>query len=180
MIGIVGLPDCYIVSVLRYILVCKDFHYIDISYLLSQRIPNLNTEIQSFFILKVVSENSNRTSMECRFLGIFIRIICLAVAGVLFIRGCWRYLQDESSTQMEYRKFHETKRDTYPTITICIWNDKLEDKLGLYDREKLNKTYGIKEPGEYINFLEGHIWEDKMIEVDFDDVTLEIKDRIIV
>ena len=79
---------------------------------------------------------------------------------------------------MEYRKFHETKRDTYPTITVCIWNDKFEDLLGLYDHEKLNKTYGIKEPREYINFLEGHIWTDEMIEVDFDDVTLEIKDRV--
>ena len=79
---------------------------------------------------------------------------------------------------MEYRKFQESKRDIYPTITFCIWNGRFEDKLGLYDREKLNKKYGIKEPGEYISFLKGHIWEDKMIEVDFDDVTLEIKDRI--
>ena len=81
--------------------------------------------------------------MTGQFVGYLFRIICLAATGALFLRGYFKYLEDRSSTQIEYKTFHDTKRDIYPTITLCIWNNWFKKQTGLYDREKLNKKYEI-------------------------------------
>ena len=111
-------------------------------------------------------------------LGYLFRIICLAATGALFLRGYWKYLEDRSSTQIEYKTFHDTKRDIYPTITFCIRNSEFKNQTGLYDRQKLNEKYEIKDPLEYRDFLRGYIWKDKFAGVNYDDVTLDIKDRV--
>ena len=116
--------------------------------------------------------------MNFRFVSKFFRILCLVITGYLFHRGCKRYVEDQSSTVIEYRTFQETKQDIYPTITLCTFIDALKNRLGLYDRKKLNEIYDIKDPWEYINFLEGNIWEDKMMRVNYDDVTLDLRDHI--
>ena len=79
---------------------------------------------------------------------------------------------------MNSKTFHDTKRDIYPTITLCIWNNWFKKQTGLYDREKLNKKYEIKDPLDYINFLQGYIWKEELAGVNYDDITLDIKGRI--
>ena len=116
--------------------------------------------------------------MKCQFLGKVFRTICLGATGALFLRGGLKYFKDESSTQIEYRTYQDTERDIYPTITLCIWNNGFEQQLGLYDRKVLNETYKINDPLEYIHFLDGYIWQDEMIGVNYDDVTLNIEDRV--
>ena len=49
---------------------------------------------------------------------------------------------------------------------------------GIYDRKKLNETYGIKDVSKYIKFLTGDLWDDKMVGVKYDDVTFDIKDPV--
>ena len=117
--------------------------------------------------------------MEGGFMFKLFRIICLVATGALFLRGCTKYSNDNSSTQIEYRAFNVSKTDIYPTITLCIGNNNPEIyQFGLYDLNKLNETYKIHDPREYIDFLSGYIWRDKFAEVDYDDVTLDINDRV--
>ena len=115
--------------------------------------------------------------MKCRFVGKLFRIICLVATGYLFLRGGWKYFEDESSSKVEYRTFlQDQERDIYPTISLCIHSSI--HKSGLYDRTKLNETYAIEDPSKYQKFLEGAIWDDRMAEVRYDDVTVDIKDRV--
>ena len=116
--------------------------------------------------------------MQYQFIFKCFRIICLLVTGALFLRGGLKYLEDKNNTEIEYRTFQETHLDIYPTLTLCVWNDVFKMTFGLYDREKLNKTYKVKDPLEYMKFLDGIIWDDEMVGVDYDDVTLDIKDRV--
>ena len=81
-------------------------------------------------------------------------------------------MENESSSLVEYYTFHDTERDIYPTISICIYG------IGIYDSNKLLKKYGIKHPLEYMAFLEGESWANKMVNVKYDDVTLDIEDRV--
>ena len=114
--------------------------------------------------------------MECLFVGNVLRIICLVATGALFLRGGWKYFEDESSSLVDYRAFQNTIRDIYPTISLCFYNSK--DNLGMYDSTKLNSTYEIKDPGEYTKFLSGDLSDDSMVGVRYDDVTTDIKDRV--
>ena len=117
--------------------------------------------------------------MECVFLSEIFHILCLVAAGILFVRSVKDYVQGESSSEVRYRKFHQqNNKDIYPSISLCIWNDPFGRTLGFYDRKKLNDTYGIIDPLEYTRFLQGDIWQDKMLGVKYDDVTFDIKDRI--
>ena len=116
--------------------------------------------------------------MQCRLLGKFVCLLCLVATGALFLRGCSKYLQDKSSTVIQYRTFQDTEKDIYPTITLCFWNDVFRRKVGIYDLTKLNDTYNITNPWEYINFLGGEIWKDEMVGVNYDDVTLDIQHRV--
>ena len=115
--------------------------------------------------------------MECRFVGNFFRTICIATTGALFLRGGLKYFEDESSSLVKYRSFfQDSKRDIYPTLSLCFHTSG--PKSGLYDGAKLNETYAIEDPVEYQRFLEGTIWDDSMLEVRYDDVTFDIKDQV--
>ena len=115
--------------------------------------------------------------MECRFVGNFFHTICIAATGALFLRGGLKYFEDESSSLVKYRAFFQDKnRDIYPTLSLCLHTSG--PKSGLYHSARLNETYAIEDPEEYQKFLEGAIWDDSMVEVRYDDVTFDIKDKV--
>ena len=49
---------------------------------------------------------------------------------------------------------------------------------GLYDKRKLNETYKIENRTRYISFLNGEEWDTEMLKVDYDDVTIHLKDYV--
>ena len=113
-----------------------------------------------------------------RYLRNCFRILCLVATGALFVRGGWKYLANESSSLITFETFQRTEKDTYPSVSICTWTYVAENMLGIYDRKKLNETYNVHDPWEYIKFLEGDIWEERMLGIKYDDVTIDIRDRI--
>ena len=110
--------------------------------------------------------------MECHILGKFFHILCLVATGYLFRHESLKYFRNEDSSLVDYRTFHETERDIYPSISICFYG------MGIYKSQKLNETYGIEDATEYVKFLMGDIWNDDMLEIKFDDVTFDIEDRV--
>ena len=104
--------------------------------------------------------------------GKSFQILCLVATSYLFIHDGLKYLKDEDSSLVEYRMFHDSKRDIYPSISICFYG------LGVYDRKRLKETYEIEDAVEYMKFLNGDVWNATMVGVKYDDVTIDMKDYI--
>ena len=106
------------------------------------------------------------------FYGIF-RIICILAALRLTIKGVSKYLKNEDLAQVDYRKFHESPKDMYPTITICLHG------LLIFSSSKLSSIgVGINET-TYSMFLMGKHWDERMVRIDYDNVTIDIDDYIL-
>ena len=68
--------------------------------------------------------------------------------------------------------YHQSEKDIYPSLSLCFQG------MGIYDADKLNKIYGIKETREYIQFMQGRVWKEDLLDVTYDDVTIDLKDYI--
>ena len=59
-------------------------------------------------------------------------ISCLVVAISLTSWCIYEYSKDRDVTEIRLRKFHETKEDIHPSITICSLNPFWEEKYRIY------------------------------------------------
>ena len=105
-------------------------------------------------------------------LASIFRFLCLILTLLLLSYCTWRYIQDGSTSLIDVRTYHTTKKDIYPSLSLCFYGNEI------YDRNKLNQTYGIKTPKDYMAFLEGQTWEDKMTKIEYDDVTMDLSNYV--
>ena len=73
---------------------------------------------------------------------------------------------------MQTTKFHSSKEAIYPSFSICILPPFLENKFKIYDTPDVNMT-------SYIQFLQGKLWDERMLEVDYDNVTISLSDNLL-
>ena len=73
---------------------------------------------------------------------------------------------------IQITKFHSSKDAIYPSLSICIRNPILEDKFEQYGDASINKQ-------TYYNFLDGLNWNEKMLVVDYDNVTVSFDDSYV-
>ena len=99
-------------------------------------------------------------------------IICLVGTITLSIICLLSYFEDEDVSQTSYKRFQTRNEDNiYPSFTFCIQNPFLEHRL---------KNYGDGINIEtYVNFLEGKRWDDRMLSIDYDKVTVSLNDSLI-
>ena len=96
---------------------------------------------------------------------------CLVVTVGLGIDCMWKYLANECVSHIAYKKFnHDHPENIYPSITFCIQMPLLEHDLKKYG-DDLNST-------SYFEFLTGHAWDDRMTNIDYDEVTVSLKDHL--
>ena len=82
-----------------------------------------------------------------------------------------KYFSNEDISRVDYKKFHHNNLDNiYPSISWCIINPFLENELKKYG-EGINTT-------SYSYFLQGLHWDDRMIHIDFDNVTVSLSDNL--
>ena len=93
-------------------------------------------------------------------------LLVLAGSMTLFLAELFR---NESTSLVDFRIFHETERDIYPSFSLCASGP------GIFVKKKLKEKYGIDDVEQYINFLIGDVWDEKMLHIDYDDVTLDLK-----
>ena len=78
---------------------------------------------------------------------------------------------DEDVAIIEFQTFNSDKDHIYPAVTICFSNPLLEEKLA---------TYG---PGinvsSYSSFLRGDFLDERMLNINYDDVSLNIEEYLI-
>ena len=76
---------------------------------------------------------------------------------------------DESTSLVNFQTFGKRATlDIYPTITLCLCG------IGFIDEKKIQEN-GIADSGQsYMRFLNGHVWDSKLANIDYDEYTLDI------
>ena len=99
-------------------------------------------------------------------------LVCLFGTIGLTTYSISRYLENGNLTLMQTTKFHSSKEAIYPSFSICILPPFLENKFDIYDTPDINMT-------SYIQFLQGKLWDERMLEVDYDNVTISLSDNLL-
>lgn len=96
---------------------------------------------------------------------------CIAATVSLQIICIQHYFRDEDVSMVHYTKFHSTDEAVYPSISFCILPPFLESKFDAYGNG-INQT-------SYKQFLQGDFWDEKMLNVDYDNVTVSLSDNLL-
>ena len=86
---------------------------------------------------------------------------------------CWcliKYDLDKDVSLVGFVKFNDGENNIYPALTICFYNPFLNEKLKLYGAG-INVT-------TYSGFLQGKHWDDRMMNINYDDVTVSLEDYL--
>ena len=110
--------------------------------------------------------------------------ICLVSTFGLFCYCVWKFIQDKSNALVDFRSFHNEKKDIYPSFTICFQSPvEIPGSLkggtyGIYNVSKLKKLHGIDDLKSYVDFLGGKFWNEPISVVNYDDVTINLEDYV--
>ena len=87
-----------------------------------------------------------------------------------------KYIRNEDVIEISYRKFDTNKADAqYPSMSLCFvdaykqssFNDNSND-----DENTINAS-------SYSAFINGDLWDEKMLEINYDEVTINLKEYLI-
>ena len=84
-----------------------------------------------------------------------------------------RYNQQKDNSIVDYQWYHEQEKDIYPTISICLYGVHI-----VFSSARLEKIDHRFNGKLYSQFLQGVYWNDAMINVDYDDVTINFLDYL--
>ena len=96
--------------------------------------------------------------------------ISLCVLVAISICGYWvyKFRLDEDLSVITYREFFKREYDIYPTVSLCMKNPFLGQRLA---------EYGVNQ-SSYLDFLKGDDYSEKMLNIKFDDTTIDISDYV--
>ena len=100
-------------------------------------------------------------------------VIILVSATIALGIDCFNdYLKDEDVSLTEYKKFnHEDHENIYPSVTFCVEPPFIAKKLDdIFDDIDVTK---------YKNFLGGKTWDERLLRVDYDNVTVSLDDSLL-
>ena len=86
--------------------------------------------------------------MESQKFAFYFRFACVLLTGALFMYCSWKYIQNDSTSLVEFQNYHEHDKDIYPSLTLCFV--AFPNSVSFYDKYKLNKYYNIDNVTEYI------------------------------
>ena len=113
--------------------------------------------------------------MESLFWKIINRItfvLCLFATVGLSAYAISRYLENEDITLVQSLRYHSSEERLYPSISLCIIPPFLENEFIKYKNFGINMT-------SYIHFLEGKTWNERMLDIDYDKVTVSFADNLL-
>ena len=92
---------------------------------------------------------------------------CCTLATIVTVSWCiFNYLKDEDLTVVNFMEFQREEVDIYPTVSICFTTPYEKEKLAGSGTDLVN----------YTDFLTGELWDEKLLTIDYDEVSLDIKD----
>ena len=101
-------------------------------------------------------------------------VICLLVTLALVIRCIYNYQLDEDTSQVEYKTFHAKKGYIYPSFSICFRQPIIYSKV----KQQVGNELGKR--NRYQEFLEGNVWEKDFLRINYDNVTTNLAEHLMV
>ena len=89
--------------------------------------------IEKFYIVWILKDDIME-DVKYKYIVRTYHIFCLVVAITLTSWCIYEYSMDRDVTEIRLRKFHETKEDVHPSITICSLNPFWEEKYRTRER----------------------------------------------
>ena len=100
-----------------------------------------------------------------------VLLMCIFSAIALAIQCVSKFMKDEDVSQIKHEKFHHGgKKNIYPSVSWCIINPFLQNNFENYG-DGVNAT-------SYSTFLQGRHWDDRMLNIDYDDVTVSLNNSL--
>ena len=102
----------------------------------------------------------------------FFRFFCTSTTIVLTGICFHKFMKNDDLAQINFPTYHQKEHAIYPTLTLCFMGPNIfvEDKLYAY-KKGYNST-------SYASFLSGEYWMKDMMDIDFDNVTLDIEEYL--
>ena len=101
---------------------------------------------------------------------ILIESFCILATAALVIVCLVQFHYDEDLTEVSFKRFLEDKESIYPEISICIGDAYLGENFRSFG-DGINET-------TYEQFLIGKLWDIRMLDIDYNNVTINIEDFI--
>ena len=98
-------------------------------------------------------------------------LACTAATIGLQLYCITRYFKNDDITEVKYTSFHSSKDAIYPSFSICILPPFIEKRFDEYGNGINMASYG--------NFLKGQLWDERMVDVDYDNVSTSISDNLL-
>ena len=99
----------------------------------------------------------------------FLLLFSLFICDLYY--GISKYLQNKDVSQIDFKPFNQDDNGRYPTLTMCFGGPFLSDKFEKYGKPGINETL-------YTAFLKGEHWNEVMVNIPYDDVSLNITDHV--
>ena len=110
------------------------------------------------------------SSLTFKIISYLFHFLCFLVT-LYFISTCvFEFYLNEDVSKINFQSFHASEEDIYPSMTLCF--------LPRFDNEVLKKN-GINSSVDYAKFLSGDYFEDKMTNIDYDNITIDFKDFLL-
>ena len=94
-------------------------------------------------------------------------LLCLAAALYMTYLCIRNYIADEDICLVDYKEFHDTVDDIYPSISVGIFGL-------LCDRDEK------VDPKHYMDFLSGDSeWNETLTSINYDDATIDLNKHLI-
>lgn len=97
---------------------------------------------------------------------VLFKMFCVVITINLVIWCAYKYSLDCDVTLVDFKKFHDDEKDIYPSVMLCFYNPFVNEKFENYGPEISSTTYK--------KFLQGENWSEKMTQVDYENVTIDI------
>ena len=105
-------------------------------------------------------------SFKC--LKFFYSCTCVAAAIGFVIWGVYRYSLDEDITRIDVKNFNADEESIYPSVSLFFYSPCI--------KEKFEKQGNGITPTIYKRFLQGDEWNENLMDIDYNDVTINIID----
>ena len=98
----------------------------------------------------------------------FFQFACIIAAVSTTCWCVYIYSQDKDVCLVDFKQYNEEKEYIYPSFSLIFVNPFIDEKLKKYGEGISAKTYS--------QFLEGQLWDERMLNISYDDVTIDMAD----
>lgn len=101
---------------------------------------------------------------------VLFEVFCSLVVISMISFWMVKYFKDEDLCLVDYKSIQDFEDESLPALSICFYNPFIESKLRQID-QTINGT-------SYLEYLRGNIFDEKFKRIDYENVTLNLKQYV--